>query len=94
MRDLHRQGEIEAKIIELDKNRNSVVLSRRAWLEQIRGAQRVLINLQKAPSEGNCRVLDRQLRRVRRSRQCGRLVHVSELSWKHIDHLRRGGPGW
>jgi len=26
--------EIEAKIIELDKNRNNVVLSRRAWLEQ------------------------------------------------------------
>src|SRR5699024_10836002 len=27
-------SEIEAKIIELDKNRNNVVLSRRAWLEQ------------------------------------------------------------
>src|SRR5205807_8621672 len=26
--------ELEAKIIELDKNRNNVVLSRRAWLEQ------------------------------------------------------------
>ena len=25
---------LEAKIIELDKNRNNVVLSRRAWLEQ------------------------------------------------------------
>jgi len=25
---------IEAKIIELDRNRNNVVLSRRAWLEE------------------------------------------------------------
>ncbi|HWN28233.1 MAG TPA: S1 RNA-binding domain-containing protein, partial [Actinomycetospora sp.] len=32
--------EIEAKIIELDKNRNNVVLSRRAWLEQTQSAVR------------------------------------------------------
>src|SRR5438552_1965227 len=32
--------ELEAKIIELDKNRNNVVLSRRAWLEETQKEQR------------------------------------------------------
>src|SRR5437660_4417319 len=32
--------ELEAKIIELDKNRNNVVLSRRAWLEEAHSEQR------------------------------------------------------
>ena len=32
--------EIEAKILELDKNRNNVVLSRRAWLEETQKEQR------------------------------------------------------
>src|ERR1700724_3455154 len=32
--------EIEAKIIELDRNRNNVVLSRRAWLEEAQKEQR------------------------------------------------------
>src|SRR5690606_30806106 len=32
--------QLEAKIIELDKNRNNVVLSRRAWLEQTQSAVR------------------------------------------------------
>ena len=31
---------LEAKIIELDKNRNNVVLSRRAWLEETQKEQR------------------------------------------------------
>src|SRR5262245_4080398 len=40
---------IEAKIIELDKNRNNVVLSRRAWLEQTQSEvrQTFLTTLQK-----------------------------------------------
>ena len=33
-------GSLEAKIIELDKNRNNVVLSRRAWLEETQKEQR------------------------------------------------------
>ncbi len=39
---------IEAKIIELDRNRNNVVLSRRAWLEETQKEQRsdFLANLQ------------------------------------------------
>ena len=32
--------DIEAKIIELDRNRNNVVLSRRAWLEEAQKEQR------------------------------------------------------
>src|SRR6202030_753628 len=38
---------IEAKIIELDRNRNNVVLSRRAWLEETQKEQRgeFLVNL-------------------------------------------------
>src|SRR3954464_7897219 len=41
--------QIEAKIIELDKNRNNVVLSRRAWLEQTQSEVRstFLTQLQK-----------------------------------------------
>ena len=36
---------IEAKIIELDKNRNNVVLSRRAWLEQTQSEVRQNLSL-------------------------------------------------
>ena len=80
--------ELEAKIIELDKNRNNVVLSRRAWLEQTQSEvrQNFLTQLQKG-----------QIRRgvVSSIVNFGAfvdlggvdgLVHVSELSWKHIDH--------
>src|SRR5271170_5679226 len=79
---------IEAKIIELDKNRNNVVLSRRAWLEQTQSEVRhtFLNTLQKG-----------QIRRGTVSSIVNfgafvdlggvdGLVHVSELSWKHIDH--------
>jgi small subunit ribosomal protein S1 len=61
---------LEAKIIELDKNRNNVVLSRRAWLEQTQSEvrQTFLTQLQKGQIRNDG------------------LVHVSELSWKHIDH--------
>ena len=54
MRDLQPYvgSEIEAKIIELDKNRNNVVLSRRAWLEQTQSQVRhdFLNQLQRARS--------------------------------------------
>jgi small subunit ribosomal protein S1 len=66
--------EIEAKIIELDKNRNNVVLSRRAWLEQTQSEQRDDLPARAAEGPGpqGRRVLDRQLRCVRRPRRCGR----------------------
>ena len=43
VRDLHPYiggKSIEAKVIELDKNRNNVVLSRRAFLEEAQAEQR------------------------------------------------------
>ena len=51
VRDLHPfvGTELEAKIIELDRNRNNVVLSRRAFLEesQSEGRKKFLESLQK-----------------------------------------------
>ena len=80
--------QLEAKIIELDKNRNNVVLSRRAWLEQTQ-------------SEVRTEFLNKLAKGQVRTGQVSSivnfgafvdlggvdgLVHVSELSWKHIDH--------
>ena len=80
--------ELEAKIIELDKNRNNVVLSRRQWLEQTQ-------------SEVRSEFLNKLVKGAVRTGVVSSivnfgafvdlggvdgLVHVSELSWKHIDH--------
>jgi small subunit ribosomal protein S1 len=79
---------VQAKIIELDKNRNNVVLSRRAYLEETQKEARdeFLTNLK--PGE---------IRKGRVSSVVSfgafvdlggmdGLIHVSELSWKHVDH--------
>ena len=79
---------IEAKIIELDKNRNNVVLSRRAWLEQTQSAvrQKFLDELQKGQiRKGVISSIVNFGAFVDLGGVDG-LVHVSELSWKHIDH--------
>src|SRR3978361_86980 len=80
--------EIEAKIIELDKNRNNVVLSRRAWLEQTQSEVRTefLNKLQKGQVRKG--VVSSIVNFGAFVALCGvyGLVHVSELSWKHIDH--------
>ena len=47
--------ELEAKIIELDKNRNNVVLSRRAWLEQTQSEVRTDVPQQAAEGPGPLR---------------------------------------
>ena len=91
VRDLHPYvgQELEAKIIELDRNRNNVVLSRRAFLEE-------------SQSEGRKKFLESLRKGERRKGQVSSivnfgafvdigggvdgLVHVSELSWKHVDH--------
>src|SRR6266700_4648913 len=81
--------QLEAKIIELDRNRNNVVLSRRAFLEE-------------SQSEGRKTFLENLTKGERRQGQVSSivnfgafvgiggggdgLVHVSELSWKHVDH--------
>jgi small subunit ribosomal protein S1 len=80
--------EIEAKIIELDKNRNNVVLSRRAWLEQTQSEvrQNFLTQLQKGQiRKGVVSSIVNFGAFVDLGGVDG-LVHVSELSWKHIDH--------
>ncbi len=79
---------IEAKIIELDKNRNNVVLSRRAWLEQTQSAvrQNFLTELTKGQvRKGVISSIVNFGAFVDLGGVDG-LVHVSELSWKHIDH--------
>ena len=90
VRDLHPfvGTELECKIIELDRNRNNVVLSRRAFLEesQSEGRKKFLESLQKG---------ERRKGAVSSIVNFGAfvdlggvdgLVHVSELSWKHVDH--------
>jgi len=80
--------ELEAKIIELDKNRNNVVLSRRAFLEEAQRSQRdeFLTNLK--PGEVRKGVVSSVVNFgafVDLGGMDG-LIHVSELSWKHVDH--------
>ncbi len=79
---------IDCKIIELDKNRNNVVLSRRAYLEETQREQRdeFLTNLK--PGEVRPGVVSSVVNFgafVDLGGMDG-LVHVSELSWKHVDH--------
>ena len=80
--------EIEAKILELDKNRNNVVLSRRALLEQTQSESRTtfLNNLHKGQvRKGVVSSIVNFGAFVDLGGVDG-LVHVSELSWKHIEH--------
>jgi small subunit ribosomal protein S1 len=79
---------LEAKIIELDKNRNNVVLSRRAWLEETQKEQReeFLENLKIGEvRRGTVSSVVNFGAFVDLGGMDG-LVHVSELSWKHVDH--------
>ncbi len=80
--------EIEAKIIELDKNRNNVVLSRRAWLEQTQSEVRTnfLHTLQKGQVRSGVVSSIVNFGAFVDLGGVDGLVHVSELSWKHIDH--------
>ena len=80
--------EIEAKIIELDKNRNNVVLSRRAWLEQTQSEVRssFLQTLQKGQIRNGVVSSIVNFGAFVDLGGVDGLVHVSELSWKHIDH--------
>ncbi|WP_028806014.1 30S ribosomal protein S1, partial [Streptomyces sp. 142MFCol3.1] len=80
--------ELEAKIIELDKNRNNVVLSRRAWLEQTQSEvrQTFLTTLQKGQVRSGVVSSIVNFGAFVDLGGVDGLVHVSELSWKHIDH--------
>jgi len=80
--------QVEAKIIELDKNRNNVVLSRRAWLEETQSAVRhdFLQTLQKGQVRPGVVSSIVNFGAFVDLGGVDGLVHVSELSWKHIDH--------
>jgi small subunit ribosomal protein S1 len=80
--------ELEAKIIELDKNRNNVVLSRRQWLEQTQSEvrQSFLTTLQKGQVRHGVVSSIVNFGAFVDLGGVDGLVHVSELSWKHIDH--------
>lgn len=90
VRDLHPYvGEsLEAKVIELDKNRNNVVLSRRAYLEEEQAEQRhaFLDGLDQGEvREGVVSSVVNFGAFVDLGGMDG-LVHVSELSWQHVSH--------
>ena len=80
--------QLECKIIELDKNRNNVVLSRRKFLEETQSEFRseFLTSLQKGEiRRGTVSSIVNFGAFVDLGGVDG-LVHVSELSWQHIDH--------
>ena len=90
VRDLHPYvgKELECKVIELDKNRNNVVLSRRKFLEETQSEFRkeFLETLQKGEvRKGTVSSIVNFGAFVDLGGVDG-LVHVSELSWRHIDH--------
>ncbi len=79
---------LDAKIIELDKNRNNVVLSRRQWLEQTQSEVRSEFLHQLGKGQVRKGVVSSIVNFGAFVDLGGvdGLVHVSELSWKHIDH--------
>ena len=79
---------IEAKVIELDKNRNNVVLSRRAFLEDAQAEQRQAFLSDLEPGAVRQGVVSSVVNFgafVDLGGMDG-LVHVSELSWQHVSH--------
>lgn len=80
--------EIEAKVIELDRNRNNVVLSRRAFLEEEQAEQRQAFLDDLTEGEVREGVVSSVVNFgafVDLGGMDG-LVHVSELSWQHVNH--------
>ena len=80
--------EIDAKILEMDRNRNNVVLSRRAYLEESHKEEREEMMDKMLPGEIKKGVISSVVSFgafVDLGGMDG-LVHVSELSWKHIEH--------
>ncbi|MTV26100.1 30S ribosomal protein S1 [Nitriliruptoraceae bacterium ZYF776] len=80
--------QLECKIIELDKNRNNVVLSRRKFLEETQSEFRseFLRSLQKGEIRSGVVSSIVNFGAFVDLGGVDGLVHVSELSWKHIDH--------
>ncbi len=80
--------QLECKIIELDRNRNNVVLSRRKFLEETQSEFRneFLESLQKGEIRAGTVSSIVNFGAFVDLGGVDGLVHVSELSWKHIDH--------
>ena len=79
---------VTAKVIELDRARNNVVLSRRAYLEEALAEERnqFLDNLEEGEiREGTVSSVVNFGAFVDLGGMDG-LVHVSELSWQHVNH--------
>src|SRR5881296_2037692 len=81
-------NELRAKVIELNRSRNNVVLSRRAVLEEERKEQRQQILDRLNPGD----VVEGQISNivdfgafVDLDGMDG-LIHISELSWSHVNH--------
>src|SRR3954454_23637747 len=80
--------ELESKVIELNRSRNNVVLSRRAVLEEERKEQRQRILDRLNPSdvvEGTISNIVDFGAFVDLDGMDG-LIHISELSWSHVNH--------
>jgi small subunit ribosomal protein S1 len=80
--------QLECRIIELDKNRNNVVLSRRKFLEESQAEQRQDFLTSLGKGEVKTGVVSSIVNFGAFVDLGGvdGLVHVSELSWKHVDH--------
>ncbi|WP_367995839.1 30S ribosomal protein S1 [uncultured Adlercreutzia sp.] len=86
--DAYLGTEIEARVIEMDRNRNNVVLSRRVLLEEGRKNERseILSKLSKGMRlKGNVSSIVDFGAFVDLGGIDG-LVHISELSWNHVNH--------
>jgi small subunit ribosomal protein S1 len=79
---------IEAKIIELDRAKNNVVLSRRKWLEEYQAEQREELFAKIKPGD----VIEGVVSSVVSFGAfvdlggVDGLVHISELSWRHVEN--------
>ena len=86
--DMYLGTEIEARVIEMDRNRNNVVLSRRVLLEEGRKNERaeILSKLSKGMRlKGTVSSIVDFGAFVDLGGIDG-LIHISELSWNHVNH--------
>ncbi|MFM1992995.1 MAG: hypothetical protein RL600_823 [Actinomycetota bacterium] len=81
---------VEAKILELDKNRNNVVLSRRALLEESQSASRSTFLADLAKGQIRTGVVSSIVNFGAFIDLGGAdgLAHISELSWQRVNHPR------
>jgi len=86
--DMYMGTEIEARVIEMDRNRNNVVLSRRVLLEEGRKNERAEI-LEKLTKGMRLKGVVSSIVDFGAFVDLGGidgLVHISELSWNHVNH--------